>query len=338
MTTDSAKTMKYVGITIKYNKAKHIIELSMPDYVTKALKRFGKDKLKGADSPLIYVPPEYGAKTQLASFKDESAPLNAKEIKEVQEIVGVFLFYARAVDPTMVTPISKIASKQAKPTQALQGEIARFLQYASKWRNAVLTIRASKLILMAHSDASYLSESEGRSRAGGYIYLGDGPNDIAMNAPISVISVIIATVVSSATEAEYAALFIVGQAETSLRHTLHDLGYPQDTLEIITDNLCAKGIAHGTVKQKRSKAIDMRYHWIRDQVKQSKFKITWKSGKANLADFFTKAHPVKHHKAMRKLYVSGDCYSSEGVLITRVISELVHRRRARPGRTVTVQE
>ena len=90
ITTDMAKTMKYV---VKHNKVKHIITLSMPDYITKALKRFGKEHVKGADSPLIYVPPYYGAKTQLAAIEDESAPLSAKEIKEVQEIVGVFLSY-----------------------------------------------------------------------------------------------------------------------------------------------------------------------------------------------------------------------------------------------------
>ena len=41
--------MKHVGITIKYNKVKHIITLSMPDYITKALKRFGKEHVKRAD-------------------------------------------------------------------------------------------------------------------------------------------------------------------------------------------------------------------------------------------------------------------------------------------------
>ena len=70
----------------------------------------------------------------------------------------------------------------------------------------------------------------------------------------------------------------------------------------------------------------MRYHWIRDQVKQQKFRVTWKRGKLNLADFFTKAHPVHHHLAMRKIYLAttdakiregehGTIDSSEGVLI-----------------------
>ena len=64
----------------------------------------------------------------------------------------------------------------------------------------------------------------------------------------------------------------------------------------------------------------MRYHRIRDQVKLGIFKVTWKAGKSNLADFFTKAHPVKHHLQIRWKYVhmSEDTIGisrSEGVLI-----------------------
>ncbi len=63
----------------------------------------------------------------------------------------------------------------------------------------------------------------------------------------------------------------------------------------------------------------MRYHWICDQVKLRVFKITWKAGKFNLADFFTKAHPVKHHLDIRLNYVlmekHSNIASSEGVLV-----------------------
>ena len=60
VTTDTEKTMKYGGITIKYNKVKNIITLSMRDHIKKALKRFGKEHLKGAYLPLIYVPSKSG--------------------------------------------------------------------------------------------------------------------------------------------------------------------------------------------------------------------------------------------------------------------------------------
>ena len=115
------------------------------------------------------------------------------------------------------------------------------------------------------------------------------------------LSVIIKTVVSSATATEYAAAFIVAQAAISIINTLADLGYPQLETEIFCDNKCAVGLANNTFNLKRTKTIDMRYHWIRDQVKQKVFKVTWKAGKLNLADFFTKAHPVKHHYQTSKV-------------------------------------
>ncbi len=122
--------------------------------------------------------------------------------------------------------------------------------------------------------------------------MGDCAENEAPNAPICFLSVIIKTVVTSATATEYAAAFIVGQGAISIINTLTDLGYPQNETDFLCDNLCAVGIANNTFNLKRTKTIDMRYsHWIRDQVKLRVFRITWKAGKFNLADFFTKAHP-----------------------------------------------
>jgi hypothetical protein len=293
--------------------------MSIPGYVKKAIQRFKRENLKGADSPIIYVPPNYGKHQQEVPLDEPSVPLTASEKLEVQEIVGVFLFYARAVDPTMLTAINKIASRQAKPTSLIKKEVERFLQYANKWPESTMRVRASDMKLVCHSDGSYLSESEARSRAGGIIFLGDCGDNEAPNAPICFLSVIIKTVVSSATATEYAAAFIVAQAAISIINTLADLGYPQSETEIFCDNKCAVGLANNTFNLKRTKTIDMRYHWIRDQVKLKVFKVTWKAGKLNLADFFTKAHPVKHHQEIRWKYVhmeeNDNISRSKGVLI-----------------------
>ena len=318
ITTDFAATQKYVGITLHYNKEKRYIDMSIPGYVKKAIQRFQRTNLKGADSPIIYVPPNYSKHQQEAPMDEPSVPLTPAEIQELQEIVGVFLFYSRAVDPTMLTAINKIASRQAKPTSLIKLEVERFLQYANKWPNATMRIRASDMKLVCHSDGSYLSESDARSRAGGILFLGDCDDNDAPNAPVCFLSVIIKTVVTSATATEYAAAFIVGQAAISIINTLADLGYPQSQTEIFCDNLCAVGIANNSFNLKRTKTIDMRYHWIRDQVKLLVFKVIWKPGKLNLADFFTKAHPVKHHLEIRWKYVlmpKPNIPSSEGVLL-----------------------
>jgi hypothetical protein len=205
----------------------------------------------------------------------------------------------------MLTAVSKISTLQSKPTEDVEIAASRLLSYARKWPNASLVIKASDMILYAHSDASYLSEAQSRSRIGGFLYLGklDHSNDF-VNAAVDQLSSVLQVVVASAAEAEYAALFTVGQEAEPIRQTLADLGYPQPPTLITCDNQCAVGLALNNVKEKRTKAIDMRYHWIRDRINQGHFSVEWKPGISNLADFFTKAHPVHHHLMVRSIYVT----------------------------------
>ena len=60
---------------------------------------------------------------------------------------------------------------------------------------------------------------------------------------------------------------------------------------------------NGTIRQKRSKAIDMRFYWLEDRVTQWMFKVYWTPGKVNLADYFLKHHPASHVKKIRTLYL-----------------------------------
>jgi hypothetical protein len=73
-----------------------------------------------------------------------------------------------------------------------------------------------------------------------------------------------------------------------------------------TDNTTATGYSNGTIKQKRTKAMDMRFYWIKDRVKQGKFNVYWGPGYRNLADYFTKDHSPAHHKRMREIYINAD--------------------------------
>ena len=79
--------------------------------------------------------------------------------------------------------------------------------------------------------------------------------------------------VSSAAEAELGGLFENMRDATTLRNILADMGYPQPASPMQTDNKCAEGISHNIVKSKRSKAFDMRYHWVRDRVQQGQFDV-----------------------------------------------------------------
>jgi hypothetical protein len=307
VTTDAGgDTFKYIGYTITFDRPARTCSLTMPDYIPRALTRFHiGPSAKPTDSPITYIAPDYGQRSQLSTI-DETAPLDARQTKFIQEVVGVLLFYARAVDPTMLCAISKISSAQAKPTAAVLRATEHLLHYAASHPAATITYHASDMRLVTHSDASYLSETGARSRAGGMHFLGNqGPaHEQLVNGTVSCLTSIIPAVTSSAAEAEYAALFLNATDASVLRTQLADLGYPQQPTPIIVDNKCAVGIANTTVKIRRTKAMDMRWHWVRDRVRQGQFTVEWHPGKDNLADFFTKAHPATHHRAMPHYYVA----------------------------------
>ena len=163
--------------------------------------------------------------------------------------------------------------------------------------------------LHVHSDESYQSDPNSRSRSAGFSTCGPivftgAEHPSSVNGPIRVSTSIIPSVVGSATEASYAALYINAQDAEVDRQTLEDLGHPQQPTLITYDNAPAGKIANRTAKIRRSKAIDMRYHWIQDRVEQGHFKTKWKPGPHNLADYPSKAHPIHHFKALRPFFIS----------------------------------
>jgi hypothetical protein len=119
------------------------------------------------------------------------------------------------------------------------------------------------MLLKIHSDAAYLVRPEARSRAGGFHYLGN-KDDTLFNGPILVLAKIIKNVMASSAEAEVAGIYLNAQEAVSERICLIKMRHPQPPTPITTDNTTARGIIIGTVKQKRSKAIDMQFYWLKD--------------------------------------------------------------------------
>jgi hypothetical protein len=108
---------------------------------------------------------------------------------------------------------------------------------------------------------------------------------------------------SLAAEAEVGAVFINAKEGAVLRTTLEELGHPHPPTPLKTDNTTATGYSNGTIKQKRTKAMDMHFYWIKDRVKQGQCNVYWGPGYQNLADYFTKHHSPAHHRRMREIYI-----------------------------------
>ena len=285
---------RYIGITLDWDYKRRQVHLSMPGYVAKALKQFQHTTTKkdqAAPYPCAKI--IYGAKKQYATQSSQAPPLDKKGKKYIQQICGKFLFLGRAVDSTLLCPISAIASQSANPTEDTLKQAQQLLDYVATQDEAVLTYHASEMKLAAHSDASYLSEPKARSRAGGHFFLSNGADIPPNNGALLNIAHIIKHVMSSATEAELAALYIMAREAVYIRIILEEMGHPQPPTPLQTDNSMADGVVNGKITPKRTKAMDMRFHWLRDRECQDKFRIYWRPGKLNCADYWTKHHIAK---------------------------------------------
>jgi hypothetical protein len=208
------------------------------------------------------------------------------------------------VDSTLLCPISAIASQSANPTEHTLELTHHLLDYLGTQEEAVLTYNASEMVLAAHSDASYLNEPNARSRAGGHFFLSSDSTIPQNNGAVLNIAHIIKHVMSSATEAELAGLYIMAREAVYIRIVLEEMGHKQPPTPLQTDNAMAEAVTNGKVQPKRTKAMDMRFHWLRDRECQRQFRIYWRPGKLNYADYWTKHHPAKHHQNIRKEFIT----------------------------------
>jgi hypothetical protein len=107
---------KYFGLTIKWDYENGKVHMFMPGYLAKGMIRFKpKTPNKIQNSPHCHIYIQYRAKQQYVNDEEVlSPPLNKEETKYVQAVAGTLLYYARAVDSTILPALSSLAIKQAK--------------------------------------------------------------------------------------------------------------------------------------------------------------------------------------------------------------------------------
>ncbi len=196
-----------------------------------------------------------------------------------------------------------LASQQANPTEQTLVLCKQFLDYMASQDKAVLTYKASNMVLVIHSNASYLSEPKACSRAGGHMFMEGRDNIPTNNGAILNILQIIWAVMPFAAEAELGALFINEKTAVFMRHTLEELGHPQPPTPMQTDNKTAHDLLTNKIMPKAFKAMDMCFHWLQCCEAQGQFRYYWRPG-SHLADYFTKHHPASHHKANRPTFLT----------------------------------
>ncbi len=162
---------KYLGLIIEWDYNNQIAHLWMPGYIKKALLRFKhKTPDKIQHSPHPHTIPNYGSKTQYTADEDDTPKFDKNDTNYIQQVAGMLLYYARAVNSTILPALSSIATEQAAPTAKTMAKVKQLFDYVSTQQEAIITCRASNIILSVHSNAGYCNKKKAQSRAGGHFY------------------------------------------------------------------------------------------------------------------------------------------------------------------------
>ena len=115
---------------------------------------------------------------------------------------------------------------------------------------AVLTYNARNMIISVHSDTRYLSDSKAQSRAGRHFFLSSNTTIPANNGAILNILHIIKYVMTSATEAELAGLYIMACEAVYIHIIIEELSHTQTPTPLQTDNSMADAVINGKIRPK----------------------------------------------------------------------------------------
>lgn len=152
---------------------------------------------------------------------------------------------------------------------------------------------------MNHVDADWAGDPISRRSTTGYVFLWHG-------GAISWMSRKQPTVSLSSTEAEYKATVEAGKELAWIRTIFEDLRVKLPAaIPIHNNNQGAIALADNPVFQARSKHIEVQYHWIREQIADGKFSLSYIPTSEMQADLMTKSLPrVLHQRFCEKLGLS----------------------------------
>ncbi|XP_053598339.1 uncharacterized protein LOC128668762 [Microplitis demolitor] len=213
-----------------------------------------------------------------------------------KKLVGSLMYLAVCTRPDIAHTVSVLAQFNDKPNDHHWGAAKRLLRYLKG--TADYSLKYSKPLgkLIGYADASWANDTKDRRSYTGYTFLLGG-------AAVSWQSKKQKTVALSTAEAEYMALTEAAKESIHLNRFMEELGMDQSISgEIFCDNRSAKMLAENPAFHSRTKHIDIRYHFIREKVREGLIKVESISTDDMVADIFTKALPaIKHVKHCENL-------------------------------------
>ncbi|GJZ72847.1 hypothetical protein Tco_0636993, partial [Tanacetum coccineum] len=195
------------------------------------------------------------------------------------------LMYLTSSRPDLIYAVCLCARYQAKPTEKHLNAVKRIFRYLKGTINMGLWYsKDTGMSLTAYADADHAGcQDTRRSTSGSTQFLGDKLVSQSSKKQKS-------TTISS-TKAEYIALSGCCAQILWMRSQLTDYGFQFNKIPLYCDNKSAIALCCNNVLHSRAKHIDVRYHFIKEQVENRIVEVYFVRTEYQLADIFTKPLP-----------------------------------------------
>jgi transposase InsO family protein len=284
----------FVGIEISRDRSLRSIHLSQSHAVRRTLQEFNMSECKERGSPAD----KHAALSKNPDYEDKVI-----DPAKYREGVGRLMYLATSTRPDLAYAVNQVAQFSNNPGPSHWYALKRIFMYLKNTQHLGITYckGAQNNVLVAYSDADFAGDVETRRSTSGFVL-------ILNNGAISWFTRRQRCTSLSTTESEYVAASEATREIVWTRRLLQEIGFEQTSpTSLLCDNQGAVKLVKNPELHKRTKHVDVRYHFIREKEDEGEIVTSYVDSENQLADMFTKAldttrfTKLRHEIGMEKL-------------------------------------
>jgi len=289
---DLGEVSNLLGMNVTRNRREGWLKIDQERYIQDILKRYNMEDCHPTVTPAN--PGEILTKEDCAP---EGGPLDATT-HPYRSVVGSLMYAACVTRVDIANAVRILARYLENPGEKHWAAAKKCVRYLAGTKDLGITFwqgNGDIPVLQGYSDANWAGDLDNARSTTGVVFTLAG-------GAISFISRLQQTVARSSMESEYMALFEAAQTAQQLRQLLAHLGAEQPRpTEIFEDNEACATIANPKSYTRRSRHIDVRYHFTRETVENGIISLARISTDDQLADLLTKNLPAPRLAKLRDL-------------------------------------
>ena len=284
---DLGDIKQVLGIRVSRDRSQHTLKLDQEQYLSRVLRQYGFTECRTEPTPEASSKQQGPAQLLRSGPRDEELEQLHPQVtaSNFSSVVGALLYAANSTRPDIAHAVNMLTRVVAQPTAQSLLALKRVLRYIAGTLSHGLTYSAGgiqPLRLQAYSDADWAGDASDARSTSGVLFM-------LANAAVQWVSQKQSNVACSSSEAEYIAASEAARENYHLRVLLADIGaaQPESTLLHI-DNQTAMRMALEEGNRGRRKHINVRHHYLREQVAEGYLELQWIPTASQPADVLTK--------------------------------------------------